>query len=218
MRFQSAIWIQLCTVRIEVDGGWGSGVLLDKEGHIATCAHVVHDVEDGFLSQGDLQSQFTVCGRGDEEKHDIAILKSEPNIFRDLEQVQGFKLPIFETHRLGIHNGEVVGICGYPAVTAFEKVPVLGLGMVAVVRHPVGPIMVGGLAYPGNSGGPCFDTKGVVLGLVSANHPAMTIQVAGEREVNFPASYCEIYPGSTIEYVAKKSKVKISWKTQSSKT
>jgi S1-C subfamily serine protease len=214
MRFERVREIQLCTPIVRAGKYEGSGIVLDERGYVATCAHLLDGTSEGQISLGEnevLNYNFEVAAIGD-KKRNVAILKTSPNVAADLRKM-GIKLPTFQLSRKNIRNGEIVGLCGYPNVTGPLEVPTVTMGVVAIVRFPKGPIMVGASTYPGNSGGPCFTSDGTIIGIVSGGYDTATLRVPGKTTVAFPSPYSEIFPMSTVSYIAK-NKVNLKWKSR----
>lgn len=137
----------------------GSGFIISSDGKIATNLHVIKDWKSGGvqLQSGDTFGTLSVLAFDDGK--DLAIV-----------QVAGFDLPACE---LGNSNdlkvGEPVIAIGSPrglqgTVTA---------GIISAVRDDLAGggfkvIQTDAAANPGNSGGPLVNTKGQVVGVISA--------------------------------------------------
>jgi S1-C subfamily serine protease len=143
--------------------GLGSGVLIDKNGHIATAAHVVQTadlVEVEFLDG----SKVSAAVVSSDPSADLALLKIDA-VPRGIKPV-----PLANSAKVAV--GTEVFVVGAP----------YGLGHSLTVGHISGRIQNDGtgLAAPeaelfqsdtainqGNSGGPMFNMDGEVVGIVS---------------------------------------------------
>lgn len=135
----------------------GSGFLLSSDGKIATNLHVILEMRAGGvqLESGEIYDTFSILAF--DERKDLAIL-----------QIAGFDLPPIEFGNSNeVKAGEPVIAIGSPrglqgTVTA---------GIVSSVRdHAAGfkVIQTDAAANPGNSGGPLFNGKGQVIGVVTS--------------------------------------------------
>jgi len=142
--------------------GWGSGFIIDKEGHILTNNHVVAGADKITVTLDD-RREFEAKVIGTDPETDIAVIKVEQD-----------NLPIA---KLGdsdkVQVGEIVMAVGSP----FELTRSVTTGVVSATgRSNVG---IPGLTYedfiqtdaainPGNSGGPLMNIKGEVIGINTA--------------------------------------------------
>jgi serine protease Do len=140
--------------------GWGSGFIVDKEGHIITNNHVVAGADSIKVTLDD-KREFEAKLIGTDPDTDIAVIK----IDRD-------DLPVA---RLGnsdnIKVGEMVVAVGSP----FELTRTVTNGIVSATgRSGVGIItyedfiQTNAAINPGNSGGPLINIRGEVIGINTA--------------------------------------------------
>lgn len=140
--------------------GWGSGFIIDKQGHIITNNHVISGADTITVTLDD-KREFKAKVIGTDPDTDIALIKVD----RD-------DLPVA---KLGdsdkIKVGEIVMAIGSP----FELTRTVTTGVVSAT----GRTGVGLLTYedfiqtdaainPGNSGGPLVNIKGEVIGINTA--------------------------------------------------
>jgi len=140
--------------------GWGSGFIIDKEGHILTNNHVVAGADKITVTLDD-KREFDAKVIGTDPDTDIAVIKVDQD-----------NLPVAN---LGdsdkIQVGEIVMAVGSP----FELTRSVTTGIVSAT----GRTGVGILTYedfiqtdaainPGNSGGPLMNIKGEVIGINTA--------------------------------------------------
>lgn len=143
--------------------GMGSGMILDKEGHILTNYHVVGDVDEIKVQLADKRS-FKAKVIGMDPKTDVAVIKIVGNAPDNLPVVQ-----LGDSEAL--EDGHLVISVGAP------------FGLTQTVTHGIisakGRSDVGVAAYedflqtdtpinPGNSGGPLVNMRGEVIGMNSA--------------------------------------------------
>jgi serine protease Do len=140
--------------------GWGSGFIVDNEGHILTNNHVIAGADKITVTLDD-KREFEAKVIGTDPETDIAVIKVEQN-----------NLPVA---RLGdsdkIQVGEVVMAVGSP----FELTRTVTTGVVSATgRTGVGIlqyedfIQTDAAINPGNSGGPLMNVKGEVIGINTA--------------------------------------------------
>jgi len=151
----------------------GTGFLISSDGKIVTALHVILSLKSGGirLSHGEIFESFSVLAF--DERRDLAIIK-----------IPGFDLPSIE---LGNSNdvspGDQVLLIGNPkglqgTITA---------GIVSAIRDlPEGfkVIQTDAAANPGNSGGPLFNLRGQVIGVLN-------FKLRGAENLNFalPINY-----------------------------
>jgi serine protease Do len=144
--------------------GVGSGILIDKEGHVLTNHHVVDDVDEISVTLAD-KRQFKATVVGSDPKTDLAILK-----LRDAPK----DLPVAA---LGDSDALRVGdwVLAFGAPFGYEQTVTTGI-ISAKGRGNVG-IIDGGYEdflqtdaaiNPGNSGGPLVNLDGKVIGINTA--------------------------------------------------
>ena len=226
MIFKRTSQIQLATMEILPDESnfAGSGILLDSEGHIATCAHVVEGSKSGKLVIGGEttpSSKFNVIARGSSDGNDVAILNSTPNILDVINKLyDNFKLSNFVISREKISAGTMVAVCGYPSGVSYVEnlesyLPTITIGVVSRKPEKKGPVLISAQILPGNSGGPCYTEFGKVIGIVSSRLAfSLKVLVPGgkKRNIEITRFYGQIFPMSTVKFLARKSSIKLGWK------
>ena len=145
-------------------GSIGSGIVLDKEGHILTNNHVIRgfDQIDVTLSDGTASSATIV---GSDPGNDLAVLKVNlpadklnPATLGDSSKVRGGELVIAVGNPFGIEGSVTQGIVSGVGRT-------LGGG----AGRPLRALIQSDAAInPGNSGGALFDVNGSVVGVTTA--------------------------------------------------
>ncbi len=144
-------------VRIAGSSTYGSGFVVDSDGHILTNAHVIDGSIHLLTAVFDDGARLAAQVVGTDPMRDIALLKVEPR------SRQLTVLPLVTRTR----EGEEVVALGYP----------LGGGNLTVTKGIVSALVTrGSLAYiqtdaalnPGNSGGPLLNLSGEVVGMSTA--------------------------------------------------
>lgn len=155
------------TTRNEI--GTGTAFVVNKDGVLVTCAHVVEDASDVEVHLGDKTYAAEVLQL--DLVHDLAILKI------DAQNLSPISIDSAELPPLG---GDV-RVVGYPLSD------VLGTG-VKVTRGTVSGIIqrtdqrllqIDAAVNPGNSGGPVVNSQGTVIGVASAKLSGAEIHRVG---------------------------------------
>jgi serine protease Do len=158
--------------------GGGSGVIIDPEGYCLTNYHVV--AGPGFsgvtptfacgLPNGEMYDAVTV---GCDRTGDVALIKLFP-------KKPGDKFPVAELGDSGtLHAGDWTLIMGNAQLLATDFTPSVSFGLVSGVgrysdfgfAEHTDAIQYDTAANQGNSGGPIFNLKGQVIGLVYGGAP-----------------------------------------------
>jgi serine protease Do len=141
--------------------GLGSGIIVDKLGHILTNNHVVQDVDKLTVTLADKRS-FDAEVVGTDPHTDIAVIKLKGKIPADL--------PVAE---LGNSNSARVGewVLAIGAPFGYEQTVTAGIISAKGRSNVVEPDMyqdflqTDAAINPGNSGGPLVDLDGKVIGI-----------------------------------------------------
>jgi len=143
--------------------GMGSGMILDKEGHILTNYHVVRDVDDVKVRLADKRT-FEAEVVGTDPKTDVAVIRIKGHVPSDLPTVT-----LGDSDAL--HVGDLVLAIGAP----FGFLQTVTSGIISATgRSDVGIadyedyLQTDAAINPGNSGGPLVDMRGEVVGMNSA--------------------------------------------------
>jgi len=143
--------------------GMGSGMILDKQGHVLTNYHVVHDVEEIKVQLADKRT-FDAEVVGADAKTDVAIIKLKGRIPDNLPTVQLGDSDALE-------DGHLVMAIGAP----FGLTQTVTTGIISAKgRSDVGIadyedfLQTDAPINPGNSGGPLVNMHGEVVGMNSA--------------------------------------------------
>ncbi|MDP2873905.1 MAG: serine protease, partial [bacterium] len=154
---------EACTVRIIDEYGEGSGFILNEDGYIVTNAHVVTKT---------LKPKVVYLGGGfaaanvvyHDPNKDIAIIKVDPGSAPS-------KCPPV-TPQIDVISGSNVTFLGYPLGHSLPGPPSVGMGYVSAVRYAdeyqANVYQIGAAINSGNSGGPVFNDRGQLVGIITA--------------------------------------------------
>jgi serine protease Do len=143
--------------------GMGSGMIIDREGHVLTNNHVVEDVDEIKVQLAD-KRQFEAQIVSTDPKTDVAVIKIKGPVPADLPVVQ-----LGDSDALRV--GEIVMAIGAP----FGLTQTVTSGIISATgRADVGIasyenfLQTDAAINPGNSGGPLVNMRGEVIGMNSA--------------------------------------------------
>lgn len=149
----------------EVSSGSGSGIIWDKQGHIVTNYHVIHDADNIMVSIKNKTYPAKIVGA--EPRKDIAVLKiistkklSVLNNFTPFELINTDDLVVGQKtiaigNPFGLDHSLTTGV-----ISALGR-EVPGIGGVNIRNM----IQTDASINPGNSGGPLLDSQGDLIGL-----------------------------------------------------
>jgi serine protease Do len=143
--------------------GMGSGMILDKQGHILTNYHVVSDGDKLNVRLAD-QRRFAAEVVGKDPRTDVAIIKIKGKVPDDLPTVD-----------LGDSDGLQVGDLVIAVGAPFGLTQTVTQGIISATgRQDVGIsdyedfLQTDAAINPGNSGGPLVNMRGQVIGMNTA--------------------------------------------------
>jgi serine protease Do len=154
--------------------GLGSGVIIDKEGHILTNYHVVKDVDEISVTFADKRS-FKAEIVGTDAKTDIAIIKLKGALPADLPVAV---LGDSDTTRVGDWVLAIGAPFGYEATVTAGIISAKGRSTFSSDNYE-DFLQTDAAINPGNSGGPLVDLDGTVIGINTAIATGMSQQSAG---------------------------------------
>ncbi len=163
---------------IQLTPFWGSGFLVDADGHIVTNWHVLADGSRYIVRLSDGR-ELDAKRLGSSEADDLAVLKVDAN------QVSGIS-PLTLADSSAVTPGQMAIAVGSP-FREFNSIGVgvvsgVGRGQTSALNRPI-PDMIQTDAplNPGNSGGPLLNSDGEVIGINSS----IRVQSNGARIDDF---------------------------------
>ena len=144
-----------------ISSGAGSGVIVDSDGYIITCAHVV-DGADSItvkLTNGDMHEAKLI---GSDTQTDIAVIKIEASGLVAASIGDSDKVVVGETAiAIGNPLGSLGGTVTSGIVSALNR-------EIEIDGHKYNLLQTDASINPGNSGGGLFDIDGNLIGIVNA--------------------------------------------------
>jgi S1-C subfamily serine protease len=151
--------VEPAVVRVETEESIGSGMIIDKSGYILTSNHIVEDARSATIILMD-GGQFPGEVTSRDEFRDLAIIKISAS---------GFNFPVVALGNSDeLETGEEVIAIGYSL--GLEGKATVSKGIISAFRSGDGVdyIQTDAAVNPGNSGGPLINSKGEVIGIVTA--------------------------------------------------
>ena len=163
-------------------GTLGTGLLINKEGQVLTCYHVVENCH-GALSVGNAKFQRQAKLVAFDKSNDLALLSLSDEA----------PVPSFANFRRSpsIRVGEKILVIGYPLQGLLSSSGVVTDGMISALSGMVDDtrfFQISAPVQPGNSGGPVLDLGGNVIGIVSHKlNSILAAKLTGDipQNVNF---------------------------------
>lgn len=146
----------------------GTGFALTN-GYIATNNHVVEGANNIYIQgiKGNFSIKYTAEVIATDKFNDLALLKIKDSRFN------GFGSIPYAVTTKTIDVGEEIHILGYPLTSTMGDEIKLTTGVISSKTGFQGDVslyQISAPIQPGNSGGPLFDSKGNVIGIVNAKH------------------------------------------------
>ena len=141
---------------------WGSGFLVDDEGHIVTNYHVVAGGEEYVVRLSD-GTEVPAVRLGVSQADDLAVLKVNPSYIEDIS-------PLSLGDSSKVAPGQLAIAIGSP----FREFNSVGVGVVSgidrghssILHRPIPDMIQTDVPLnPGNSGGPLLNADGEVIGI-----------------------------------------------------
>ena len=155
-----------CTVAIRIGPSQGSGVIIDKEGHVLTAGHVsgaAGQTVTLILHDGKEVKGKTLGANKDIDSGIIQITDKGPFPFVDMGNSGSVK------------KGQWCLVLGHPAGYKTGRPPVVRMGR--VLDHGKILIRTDCTLLGGDSGGPLFDMTGKVIGINSRINNPLTVNI-----------------------------------------
>ena len=146
----------------------GTGFALN-DGYIVTNYHVIDGAKSISIQgvNGNFDTHYAVTIVGCDKNNDLALLKISDSNFT------GFGPIPYAISNTTSEVGEDVFVLGYPLTSTMGDEIKLTTGIISSrtgFQGDVALYQISAPIQPGNSGGPLFDKKGNVIGIVSAKH------------------------------------------------
>ena len=140
-------------------GKTGTGFVISASGHILTNNHVIDGCTD---IRGNLngQPETTLRMVSSDAQNDLALLQGPTGSFKDYAKIRD----------RSVHSGDSVVVIGYPfhgLLTSDFTVTTGIVSSLSGIRNDTRFLQISAAVQPGNSGGPLFDTNGLVTGVVT---------------------------------------------------
>ena len=145
--------------------GFGSGFLIDSEGHIVTNNHVIQGADRVRISfQDGTSAEAEILGTN--PANDLALLKVNSEAVAHIKPLTLGDSSQARPGQLAIAIGSPFGLGGSVTVGVISGV---GRTLNSDIARPIsGVLQTDALINPGNSGGPLLDRKGEVVGINTA--------------------------------------------------
>lgn len=193
--------------------GTGSGIVLTTDGYIVTNYHVAGEANKlavAFYKNNERVVYYAEYVIGDKE-HDLAIIKINDAKFSGFSEVPYY----LKTDDSDL--GERVFTLGYPFASEMGAEIIFNEGTISsqtgLGRDDV-HYQISVPVQPGNSGGPLFDTKGNLIGIVDSR----TEEIHGRPAENIAYAIKTYYVRRLINKLPKSIKVPNSYTTSSMET
>ena len=176
----------------------GTGFVVSASGHILTNNHVI----DGCSEiKGNLGGQPPTTLRvvSSDETNDLAVLQGPADTFKNFAKIRD----------RAIHSGDSVIAIGYPFHGLLSSDFTVTTGIVSSLsgmKNDTRELQISAAVQPGNSGGPLFDTNGLIVGIVSAKLDALRVARATgniPENINFaikPGAIRDFLDNSVVPY------------------
>ena len=164
----AVVYIEVPDVQDPEEGGSGSGIVYDQEGHVVTNAHVVRNADTiRVYFSDDTIAEAEVLGI--DQDADLAVLQ--------VEVPEDVLVPVEMGRSAGLEVGQLAIAIGNPF--GYERTLTVGYisALGRVLRQESGfsiaeVIQTDAAINPGNSGGPLLDSTGRVIGVNSCYRPS----------------------------------------------
>lgn len=145
-------------------GGMGSGIIIDREGHILTNNHVVDNVDELKVTLAD-KRVFEAEVVGTDPKTDLAVIKIKGKVPADLPIAE---LGDSDAVRIGDMVLAIGAPFGYPQTVTHGIISAKGRSTFSGSDNYEDFLQTDTAINPGNSGGPLVNLDGKVIGINSA--------------------------------------------------
>lgn len=152
----------------KIENWSGTGFALNN-GYIVTNYHVVEDAKSININgvNGNFDVSYSASVVATDKINDLAILKINDSRFK------GFGTLPYKIKTSTSEVGEEIFVLGYPLTSTMGDEIKLTTGVISSKTGFQGDVslyQISAPIQPGNSGGPLFDNKGYLVGIVNAKH------------------------------------------------
>lgn len=186
-------------MRQYISEGAGSGVIITSDGYIVTNNHVIDGASRISVTAGDGQS-FVADVVGRDPQTDLAVLKVEakglrPAVFGDSGKLVVGELAV----AIGNPLGELGGTVTEGIISALNR-------DIYIDGQTMNLLQTSAAVNPGNSGGGLFNSKGELIGIVTAKSSGLGIEGIGFA---IPANTVHEIAGQLMEYGYVRGRVEV---------
>lgn len=147
----------------------GTGFALSSNGYIVTNYHVTHGANSIKVRgiNGDFSKTFAAQVIIEDKNNDLSIMKINDSHFTSLGTI-----PYVIANKT-VDVGSTIFVLGYPLRATMGNEVKLTNGIISAKSGFQGDVtsyQVNASVQPGNSGGPLFDSKGNIIGVINAKH------------------------------------------------
>ena len=189
--------------------GFGSGFLIDSEGHIATNFHVVQDADRIRISFQDGSTALAEL-LGTNPANDLALLKVDSEAVEHITPLTLGDSAVARPGQLAIAIGSPFGLGGSITVGVVSG---LDRTLTSDLARPIsGVIQTDALINPGNSGGPLLNRNGEVIGIntaIQSHFGQMALRSPGQGSIGFAVPANTL--GNLLTRLKTKQEVRPPW-------
>ena len=154
------------SISSDVQSWTGTGFALNSN-YVVTNYHVIENAKTITLTgiNGNFANKYPASVAATDKNNDLALLKLNGNV-----SITSIPYSIKATTS---DVGEEVFVLGYPLTATMGDEIKLTTGVISSksgFQGDVSQYQISAPVQPGNSGGPLFDSKGTIIGIVSAKH------------------------------------------------
>jgi S1-C subfamily serine protease len=145
----------------------GSGFLINNEGYILTNFHVIDGADKVQVTgiRGDFSVPFTAIVIAIDRLNDLALIQIKSKLI-------SFETPPYSiTKSKNVSKAETVFALGYPMENAMGSEVKVTNGIINSItgyKQSISEFQISAAVQGGNSGGPLFNSRGEIIGIVSA--------------------------------------------------
>lgn len=173
----------------------GTGFAL-KDGYVVTNYHVVKDATSINIQgvKGDFNTHYKATVVATDKFNDLALLQIIDDRFG------GFGILPYSVRTSVSEMGEDIFVLGYPLINSMGDDIKLSTGVISSKTGFQGDVslyQISAPIQPGNSGGPLFDNKGNLIGIVNSKHKGAE-NVGYAIKVSYLKNLIESYVSTSI--------------------